>query len=75
VIATVGYDVFGVIQVEGADPEVFWIIWIDPQLRRGSFMKTSQNLTESEVLTELKKIGRTEAEIDSLIKRAREKPR
>jgi len=71
----VGYDVFGVIQVEGADSEVFWIIWIDPQLRGGSLLKTSQNLTESEVLTELREIGRTEVEIVSLIKRAREKPR
>ncbi len=38
-------------------------------------MKTSQNLTESEVLAELKKLGHTEAEINSLIKRARENPR
>jgi hypothetical protein len=72
---TVGYDVFGVIQVKRADPELFWILWIDSQLQAGSSMKTSQNLTESEVRTELKENGRTEAEIDSLIRRARESPR
>ena len=67
---TVGYDLFSVIKVKGADPEVFWIIWIDSQHPAGRFMKTSQNLTEAEVLKELKENGRTEAEIDSLIKRA-----
>jgi SOS response regulatory protein OraA/RecX len=38
-------------------------------------MKTTQNLTESEVRTELAKMGRTESEINSLIKNARENPR
>jgi hypothetical protein len=71
----VGYELFSVIRVKGADPEVFWIIWIDPQHPGGRFMKTSQNLTEGEVLTELKMIGHAETEIDSLIKRARENPR
>ena len=72
---TVGYDLFSVIKVKGADPELFWIIWIDSQNPGGRFMKTSQNLTETGVLTELKENGHTEAEIDSLIKRARENPR
>ncbi len=70
-----GYDRYAVVKVKGADPEVFWIIWIDSQLPKGSFMKTSQNLSESEVRTEFAKMGRTEVEINSLIKQARENPR
>jgi len=66
---------FSVIMVKGTVPEVFWIIWIDSQMPGGSIMKTSQNLTENEVLAELKKLGHTEAEINSLITQARENPR
>ena len=70
-----GYDHYAVVKVRGADPEVFWIVWIDFQLPNKSFMKTSQNLTESEVRTELAKMGHTESETNSLIKNARENPR
>ncbi len=70
-----GYDRYAVIKVRGADPEVFWIVWVDSQLPKDSFMKTSQKLTESEVRTELAKRGRTESEVNSLIKNARENPR
>lgn len=68
----VEYDRYAVVKVKGADPELFWIVWMDSQLPQGSFMKTSQNLTGKEVRTELKKMGRTEAEINSLIEQARQ---
>lgn len=64
-----------VIKVKGVDPEVFWIVWMDLALPKGSFMKTSQNLTADEVRVELAKSGRTGADIDSLIQQARENPR
>ncbi len=69
------YDRYGVVKVKGADPEVFWIIWVDSALPKGSFMKTTQDLTEGELRTELAKMGRTEAEINSLIQQARKNPR
>lgn len=70
-----GHDRYAVVKVGGADPEVFWVVWEDSQLPNESFMKTSQNLTESELRTELAKMERTESEINSLIKKARENPR
>lgn len=70
-----GYDRYAVVKVKGADPELFWIVWIDSQLPQDSFVKTSQNLTGREVRAELKNMGRTEAEINSLIEQARENPR
>ena len=70
-----GYDRYAVAKVAGADPEVFWIVWEDAQMPKGSFMKTSQNLTEGEVRTELGKMGCTKPEINSLIEQARENPR
>ena len=66
------YDRYEVIKVKCTNPEVFWIVWVDSALPTGSFMNTSQNLTESEVRRESAKQGRTEAEINSLIQRARE---
>jgi len=71
----VEYARYAVVKVKGADPELFWIVWIDSQLPQGSSMKTSQNLTGREVRAELKKMGRTEAEINSLIEHARQNPR
>ena len=67
-----GYDRYAVVKVAGADPEVFWIVWVDSQLPKDNFMATSQNLTESDVRTELAKMGHTDSEINSLIKNARE---
>lgn len=67
-----GYDRYAVVKVKEADPEEFWTIWIDSALPKGSFMKTAQGLSEDDVRAELKKMARTEAEIDWLIKQARE---
>jgi hypothetical protein len=68
-------DQFAVIKVRGAEPEVFWIVWMDSQLPVNSFIKTSQNLTEHEVRAELAGMSINETGIDALIKRARENPR
>ena len=43
-------------------------------LPRGSFMKTSGNLSENELHSELATMGRTESEINYLIQREREYP-
>lgn len=69
------YDRYEIVKVRGSDPEAFWIIWVDSGLPKGSFMKTSQNLTESELRAELKDMDRTKPEIDSLIQSARKNPR
>jgi hypothetical protein len=68
-------DYYAVIKVKDAEPEVFWIVWVDSGMPKGHIMKTSQNLTAKEVHAELKKMGRTDAEADSLIQQARDNPR
>lgn len=63
-----------VIKVEASDPEVFLIAWLDPQVKNGSVVKTSENFSENEVRAGLKIRGLPETEIDLLIQRARESP-
>jgi len=68
------YDRYGVIKVKDSDPEKFLIAWLDSRLPKGSFMKTTDALTEEQLRSELQKMGRTKAEADSLIERARANP-
>jgi hypothetical protein len=68
------HDRYGVIKVKNSDPEQFLIGWLSSDLPKGCFMKTSGSLTEVQLRTELKKMGRTNAEADSLIERARANP-
>jgi hypothetical protein len=63
-----------VIKVAESDPEVFLIAWLDPQVKKGSVVKTSENYSETEVRAGLKTRGLPETEIDSLIKQARANP-
>jgi len=68
------HDHYAVLKIKGVDPEVFWIAFVSLGLPKGSFMKTSGDLTEIKLRVELEKMGRTKSEIDSLIQRARENP-
>lgn len=68
------HDRWGVLKITGADPETFWIFFIDTTLPAGSFMETSGNLTETALRTELEKMGCEGAKMDSLIAWARENP-
>jgi hypothetical protein len=70
-----GADKCSVVKVRGVDPEVFWVIWLDAQSPKGSFARTSQNLTEGQVRAELKVMGHNDSDIDRLIKEAREEPK
>jgi hypothetical protein len=73
----VEFDSYGVIKVGGTDPEIFWIVFANPKppKPRGLFMRTSDNLRETEVRIELGKMGLGEARIDELIEKARANPR
>jgi len=73
-ISVVEHDHYAVIKIKGINPEVFWIAFISMGLPRGSFMKTSGNLSENELHSELATMGRTESEINYLIQREREYP-
>ena len=65
---------WGVMKVKGLEPEVFLIFWLNLELPRGNFMKTSDCLPESDLRAELKKMGCGEAEINSLFQKARANP-
>jgi hypothetical protein len=73
----VAFDSYGVIKVGGTDPEIFWIAFANPRppKPRGLFMRTSDNLSETEVRIELGKMGLVETRIDELIEKARANPR
>jgi len=64
-------------KVKGAGPERFLIAFVNSELSLTSsyIMTTAESLSESEVRTELAKMGRTEVEIDSVIQEARKNPR
>ena len=67
-------DRYAVLKIKGSDPEVFWIAFMTTEGRNGHFMKTSDDLTESELRAELQMMGLTKAEIDSRIQQARQHP-
>ena len=69
------YDRYAVVKIRGADPEAFLILLATSGHSKPGFLwTTSQALTESEVRDELAKMGHTEAQINSLIEKARENP-
>jgi hypothetical protein len=68
------YDHYAVLKIIGSQPEAFCIAFVSPGLPPGSFMKTSGDLTEKTLRSELEKMGRTKAESDSLIQKARDNP-
>ena len=64
---------YEIVKVKGSDPEQFVRIWLDPELPSGTFIKTSpeQGMSEAELRADLTKEGGSEAEIKSVIERAR----
>jgi hypothetical protein len=71
------FNSYGVVKIAGAEPEVFWIVWANPKppTPRGLFLRTSNNLSESELRIQLATMGLVEARIDELVQQARANPR
>lgn len=67
-------DRFAVLKIKDCDPEVFWIAFLTAEGRNGHFMTTSDDLTESELRSELQKIGLSKAKIEVLVQQARQHP-
>jgi hypothetical protein len=66
---------YAVIKVKGIEPEVFWLAAIrHPEFKHGKFMETSDDLTEAELRTELRKLGCSNNEATFLIAKARTYP-
>ena len=72
---TVPNDKLGVAKVKGIEPEQFFIFLMNTEGSKGPFMRTSDFLSEDELRSDLESNGSTEAEINSLIERARANPR
>jgi hypothetical protein len=68
------YENWAVAKVKWAEPEHFFVFLMNSQGFKGPFMRTSDFLLENELRLELKTKGSTEAEIASLIERARANP-
>ena len=69
-------DEYAVIKVAGSEPEMFVIAFANlSRLPQREFMTTTHPVPEIEIRAELAKMGRTGAEINSLIQQARENPR
>jgi hypothetical protein len=68
-------DKLGVAKVKGIEPEQFFIFLMNTEGSKGPFMRTSDFLSEDELRSDLESNGSTEAEINSLIERARANPR
>ena len=64
---------YEIVKAKGSDPERFVRIWLDPEPPSGTFIKTSPEpgMSEAELRADLTKDGRNEAEIKSVIERAR----
>ncbi len=60
------------IKVKGSNPELFLLVWLDSELPSGAFMKIGERaISEAELRAKLNKEGRSEAQINSVIDRAR----
>jgi len=68
-------DKLGVAKVKGIEPEQFFVFLMNTEGSKGPFMRTSDFLSEDELRSDLESNGSTEAEINSLIERARANPR
>jgi hypothetical protein len=68
-------DKLGVAKVKGTKSEQFFIFLKSTEGSKGRFMRTSGFLSEKELRSDLESNGRTDAEINSLIERARANPR
>ena len=73
----VQFDSWGVLKVAGTNPEIFWIFLLNPKPPKppGLFMRTSANLSETELRIGLGKMGLGEGRIELLIEKARANPR
>ena len=65
---------WGVAKVKGIEPEQFFIFLINTEGSKGPLMRASEFLSEEELKSDMKSNGSTEAEINSLIERARANP-
>ena len=72
---TMPNDKLGVAKVKGIEPEQFFVFLMNTEGSKGPFMRTSDFLSEDELRSDLESNGSTEAEINSLIERARANPR
>ena len=72
---TMPNDKLGVAKVKGIEPEPFFIFLMNTEGSKGPFMRTSDFLSEDELRSDFESNGSTEAEINSLIERARANPR
>lgn len=71
-----GYDMYGVVKIKNSDPEVFWIIFADSSMRKGSpVMQFSDDFDEKGVRAELSKMRLSDAKINELITRAKANPK
>ncbi len=68
-------DRYAVVKLKGVEPETFRISWEDSALPKGAILNTAQNLTEGTVRAALSNRGFAEADIDSLIAKARQDPK
>jgi hypothetical protein len=68
------YENWAVAKVKWVEPEYFFVFLMNSQGFKGPFMRTSDFLSEDELRRELEAKGSSEAEIASLIERARENP-
>ena len=62
---------YKITKVKGADPEQFLLVWLDSDVPPGTFIQTGVPMSEAEVRAGLKKDGRSEIEINSVIEQAR----
>jgi hypothetical protein len=70
------FDMFGVVKIKKADPEVFWIGFADSKMTKGHpVIHFSGDLDEAGVRTFLTKCGVSPADINELIAAARANPK
>ena len=66
---------FNVVMFKGVEPETFWILLLNLDFQQGKpFLTTSNRLTEWQLREKLKSMGSSDAEIESLIQKARANP-
>lgn len=65
------YTEYEWVKVKNSVPEQFMLIALDPALPKESFMQVGPPVAVAELRAKLKADGRSEAEINSLLERAR----
>jgi hypothetical protein len=66
---------FNVVMFKGVEPETFWILLLNLDFQQGKlFLTTSNRLTERQLREKSKSMGSSDAEVESLIQKARANP-